>query len=69
MYEEDIVDEDAILSWEDEKKDADEYDKVFVKQAQKLIQVSILIYFYTLVKFGYTCIFFQLSYEMYYFLI
>lgn len=69
MYEEDIVDEDAILSWEDEKKDADEYDKVFVKQAQKLIQVSILIYFYTLVKLGYTCIFFQLSYEMYYFLI
>ncbi|XP_061348460.1 uncharacterized protein LOC133293858 [Gastrolobium bilobum] len=38
MYNEDIVEEDAILSWEDEKKDADESDKVFVMQAQKLIQ-------------------------------
>ncbi|RDX99323.1 Translation initiation factor eIF-2B subunit epsilon, partial [Mucuna pruriens] len=38
LYNEDIVEEDAILSWEDEKKDADEADKVFVKQAQKLIQ-------------------------------
>lgn len=41
LYNEDIVEEDAILSWEDEKKDADELDKVFVNQAQKLIQVSI----------------------------
>lgn len=41
LYNEDIVEEDAILSWEDEKKDADESDKVFVNQAQKLIQVSI----------------------------
>ncbi|KAK7337851.1 hypothetical protein VNO77_18438 [Canavalia gladiata] len=38
LYNEDIVEEDAILSWEDEKKGADETDKVFVKQAQKLIQ-------------------------------
>ncbi|CAK8533108.1 unnamed protein product [Lathyrus sativus] len=38
LYNEDIVEEDAILSWEDEKKDADESDKVFVNQAQKLIQ-------------------------------
>lgn len=38
MYNEDIIEEDAILSWEDEKKDADEADKVFVNQAQPLIQ-------------------------------
>ncbi|TKY61431.1 translation initiation factor eIF-2B subunit epsilon [Spatholobus suberectus] len=38
LYDEDVVEEDAILSWEDEKKDADEADKVFVKQAKKLIQ-------------------------------
>ncbi|OIW13547.1 hypothetical protein TanjilG_29288 [Lupinus angustifolius] len=38
MYEEDIVEEDAILNWDDEKKDADDSDKVFVKQAQGLIQ-------------------------------
>ncbi|CAI8593997.1 unnamed protein product [Vicia faba] len=38
LYNEDIIEEDAILSWEDEKKDADESDKVFVNQAQKLIQ-------------------------------
>ncbi|XP_027348978.1 translation initiation factor eIF-2B subunit epsilon isoform X1 [Abrus precatorius] len=38
FYNEDIVEEDAILSWEDEKKEADETDKVFVKQAERLIQ-------------------------------
>ncbi|KAG5056145.1 hypothetical protein JHK85_008655 [Glycine max] len=38
LYNEDVVEEDAILSWEAELKDADEADKVFVKQAQKLIQ-------------------------------
>ncbi|CAJ2674542.1 unnamed protein product [Trifolium pratense] len=38
MYNEDIIEEDAILSWEDEKKEADESDKVFVKQAQTFIQ-------------------------------
>lgn len=38
MYNEDIIEEDAILSWEDEKKEADESDKVFVKQAQAFIQ-------------------------------
>lgn len=44
LYNEDVVEEDAILSWEDEKTDADEADKVFVKQAQKLIQVRIIIF-------------------------
>ncbi|KAG4916907.1 hypothetical protein JHK87_054464 [Glycine soja] len=38
LYNEDVLEEDAILSWEAELKDADEADKVFVKQAQKLIQ-------------------------------
>ena len=52
MYDKDIVVEDAILSWEDEKRDADEADKIFVKQAQRFIQVSIIVYFYMLIKLG-----------------
>lgn len=43
MYDKDIIQEDAILSWEDEKRDADESDKVFVNQAQTFIQVNITI--------------------------
>ncbi|CAJ1960974.1 unnamed protein product [Sphenostylis stenocarpa] len=42
LYNDDVVEENAILSWEDEKKDADEADKVFVKQAQKLIQWTLM---------------------------
>ncbi|KAJ7973419.1 Translation initiation factor eIF-2B subunit epsilon [Quillaja saponaria] len=38
LYDKDIVLEDAILSWEEEKRDAEESDKVFVRQAQPLIQ-------------------------------
>ncbi|KAF7817864.1 Translation initiation factor eIF-2B subunit epsilon [Senna tora] len=38
MYDKDIIQEDAILSWDDEKRDADESDKIFVKQAQTFIQ-------------------------------
>ncbi|XP_050225237.1 uncharacterized protein LOC126674774 [Mercurialis annua] len=38
LYEKDIVDEDAILSWADEKKDAEESDKFFVMQSEKFIQ-------------------------------
>lgn len=32
-----------MLKWDDEKKDADDSDKVFVKQSEKFIQVSIII--------------------------
>ncbi|KAI4301870.1 hypothetical protein L6164_035108 [Bauhinia variegata] len=38
MYDQDIIQEDAFLSWEDEKREADESDKNFVKQAEKFIQ-------------------------------
>ncbi|KAK7284297.1 hypothetical protein RJT34_19042 [Clitoria ternatea] len=37
LYEEDVIGEDAIFSWEDEKKGADETDKVFVKHAQNFL--------------------------------
>ncbi|KAF5739513.1 translation initiation factor eIF-2B subunit epsilon-like isoform X4 [Tripterygium wilfordii] len=38
LYEKDLIAEEAILRWADEKKDADESDKVFVKQSEKFIQ-------------------------------
>lgn len=38
LYDQEVLQEDAILRWDDEKKDADELDKVFVKQAEKFIQ-------------------------------
>ncbi|XP_037496090.1 translation initiation factor eIF-2B subunit epsilon isoform X2 [Jatropha curcas] len=38
LYEKDILEEDAILRWADEKKDAEESDKVFVKQSEAFIQ-------------------------------
>ncbi|KAF3454378.1 hypothetical protein FNV43_RR04825 [Rhamnella rubrinervis] len=38
LYEEDVIQEDAILRWDDEKKDADESDKVYVKKAEKFIK-------------------------------
>ncbi|EPS63911.1 hypothetical protein M569_10871, partial [Genlisea aurea] len=38
MYEKDVVQEEAILNWASEKEEADESDKVLVKQAEKLIQ-------------------------------
>ncbi|WCJ43261.1 Translation initiation factor eIF-2B subunit epsilon [Euphorbia peplus] len=37
-YDNDIIEEDAILRWADEKKDADESDKVFVKKSEAFIQ-------------------------------
>ncbi|KAL0005735.1 hypothetical protein SO802_013296 [Lithocarpus litseifolius] len=38
LYDKDLIQEDAILKWDDEKKNADEADKVFVKQSEKFIQ-------------------------------
>ncbi|KAL6635325.1 hypothetical protein ACP70R_027996 [Stipagrostis hirtigluma subsp. patula] len=38
LYEKDIVSEDAILRWAEEKEHADESDKVFVKQSEAFIQ-------------------------------
>lgn len=38
LYDQEVIQEDAILKWDDEKKEADELDKVFVKQAEKFIQ-------------------------------
>ncbi|XP_065852473.1 uncharacterized protein [Euphorbia lathyris] len=38
LYFNDIIEEDAILRWADEKKDADESDKVFVKKSETFIQ-------------------------------
>ncbi|BAT88014.1 hypothetical protein VIGAN_05144500 [Vigna angularis var. angularis] len=59
LYNDDFVEENAILSWEDEKKDADEADKVFVKQAQKFIQVrNHCLFFHTnRTRFYATCVF------------
>ncbi|XP_051122313.1 uncharacterized protein LOC127245460 isoform X2 [Andrographis paniculata] len=38
LYDKDILQEDAILNWAAEKQEADESDKVFLKQAEKFIQ-------------------------------
>ncbi|XVF06549.1 hypothetical protein REPUB_Repub06bG0058700 [Reevesia pubescens] len=38
LYEKEILQEDAILRWADEKEGADESDKVFLKRSEKLIQ-------------------------------
>ncbi|KAM0054557.1 putative W2 domain, nucleotidyl transferase domain, trimeric LpxA-like superfamily [Helianthus debilis subsp. tardiflorus] len=38
LYDKDIIQEEAILNWAEEKEGADESDKVFVKQSEKFIQ-------------------------------
>ncbi|KAG6599283.1 hypothetical protein SDJN03_09061, partial [Cucurbita argyrosperma subsp. sororia] len=38
LYDQEIIQEDAILRWDDEKKEADDSDKLFVKQAEKFIE-------------------------------
>lgn len=42
LYNTDVVSEDAILRWAEEKEHADESDKVFVKQSEAFIQVYVL---------------------------
>lgn len=39
LYDKEVVSEDAILRWAEEKENADESDKVFVKQSEAFIQV------------------------------
>eukprot|EP01018_Ginkgo_biloba_P038992 Gb_36377 [translate_table: standard] len=38
FYDKDIVSENAIISWASEKQEADEVDKVFIKQSEAFIQ-------------------------------
>ncbi|PIN21051.1 Translation initiation factor 2B, epsilon subunit (eIF-2Bepsilon/GCD6) [Handroanthus impetiginosus] len=38
LYDKDILEEDAILNWASEKEEADESDKLLLKQAEKFIQ-------------------------------
>ncbi|KAG1338014.1 translation initiation factor eIF-2B subunit epsilon [Cocos nucifera] len=40
LYEKDILSEDAILSWAEEKEGADESDKIFVKQSEPFLKLS-----------------------------
>ncbi|XP_076904384.1 uncharacterized protein LOC143559806 [Bidens hawaiensis] len=38
LYDKDIIQEEAVINWANEKEGADESDKVFVKQCEKFIQ-------------------------------
>lgn len=40
LYDQEVIQEEAILRWDDEKTYADESDKIFVKQAETFIHVS-----------------------------
>ena len=40
LYDKEVLQEDAILRWADEKEGADESDKVFLKHSEKFIQVK-----------------------------
>jgi hypothetical protein len=48
LYDKDVISEDAIMAWASEKRDADEIDKVFLKQSEPFIQVP---------QFSYPCLF------------
>ncbi|CAH1420782.1 unnamed protein product [Lactuca virosa] len=39
LYDKDIIQEDAIKEWKEEKKGADESDRVFVEQSQKFLKL------------------------------
>ncbi|KAK6915488.1 W2 domain, partial [Dillenia turbinata] len=41
LYDKDILQEEAILSWASEKEGADDTDKVFLKQVEQFIQVFV----------------------------
>ena len=38
LYEQDVLEEDAVLQWAQEKEQADEEDKVFLRKAEEFIQ-------------------------------
>ena len=38
LYEQDVLEEDAVLQWAQEKEHADEEDKVFLRKAEEFIQ-------------------------------
>lgn len=42
MYDKDILQEESILGWAAEKEEAEESDKIFLKQSEKFIQVRFL---------------------------
>ena len=44
LYDQEIIQEEAILKWDAEKKEADDSDKLFVKQAEKFIEVRNLLF-------------------------
>uniref|UniRef100_A0A0E0GEQ0 Translation initiation factor eIF2B subunit epsilon n=1 Tax=Oryza nivara TaxID=4536 RepID=A0A0E0GEQ0_ORYNI len=46
LYDKEVVSEDAILRWAEEKENADESDKVFVKQSEAFIQYANFPPFY-----------------------
>ena len=46
LYDKEIIQEEAILSWASEKEEAEESDKVFVKKCEKFIRVSILLHLF-----------------------
>lgn len=46
LYDQEVIREEAILRWDDEKREADESDRIFVRQAETFIKVSAIIYFH-----------------------
>ena len=38
LYDKDVLEEDAVLQWAQEKEHGDEEDKVFLKKAEKFIE-------------------------------
>lgn len=38
LYDKDVLEEDAVLQWAQEKEHGDEEDKIFLKKAEKFIE-------------------------------